>query len=66
MSKRDTALTCAKIAGYHEDKRTFTRLVIECRVNRRAMNEAFFTGRKAKENGVKCNCYECSKQGEAA
>jgi hypothetical protein len=65
MSKRDTALTCAKIAGYHEDKKTFTRLVIECRVNMQAMQQAFNIGRQAKANGMKCSCYDCKKQ-EAA
>ncbi len=61
MTKRDRAIQCAKIAGYHEDTRTYTRLIVECRVNRQVMNEAFQIGRKAKVNGVKCGCYECNQ-----
>jgi len=61
VSKRQTALALAKIAGYHEDTATFTRLIIESRVARPAMNEAFLIGRQAKASGVKCNCYECKK-----
>jgi hypothetical protein len=61
MSKRQTALTLARIAGYHEDTASFTRLIIESRVARPAMNEAFLNGRQAKAGGMKCNCHECKK-----
>lgn len=61
MTKRQTALTLARIAGYHEDTATFTRLIIESRVARPAMNEAFLNGRTARASGMKCNCYECKK-----
>lgn len=60
MTKRDTALQLAKIAGYHEDSRTFTRLIIECRVNRQAMNSAWHAGQQAKQAGVKCGCRDCA------
>lgn len=62
MSKRETSLTLARIAGYHDDGSAFTRLIIESRVNRQAMNDAFLNGRTAKQNGMKCNCHQC-KQG---
>jgi hypothetical protein len=61
MSKRDRALQCAKIAGYHEDRKTLTRLYIECRVNLHAMQAAFWAGQQAKKAGVKCGCYDCNK-----
>lgn len=61
MNKRQISLTRAKIAGYHDDSRSFTRLIIESRVNRQAMNEAWNNGKIAKQNGVRCNCHECSK-----
>lgn len=61
MTKRDIALTCAKIAGYHNDCTGFTRLIIESRVNRQAMNEAFLTGKQARQNGIKCHCRDCAK-----
>lgn len=62
MTTRKTALTLAKIAGYHDDTASFTRLIIESRVNRQAMNEAFLNGKQAKQNGVKCNCYQCQQE----
>jgi len=58
--RRETALTLAKIAGYHGDSRTFTRLIIECRVNRQAMNQAWIYGENARQAGVKCHCTDCA------
>jgi len=63
MTKRATALTLAKVAGYHEDNARFTRLIIESRVNRQDMSAAFLIGREAKKNGVKCGCSGCSLKG---
>lgn len=59
MTQRETALTLARIAGYHDDSATFTRLIIEKRVNRQAMQEAFLNGRQAKASGMKCSCHNC-------
>jgi len=61
MNKRETALRLAKIAGYHGDSKTFTRLIIECRVNRQAMNSAWYAGERALEAGVKCHCLDCKE-----
>jgi len=61
LTKRQIAIQCAKVAGYHEDSSTFTRLIIESRVGRPLMNEAFLIGRKARAAGVKCGCYDCNK-----
>lgn len=66
MTKRETTLALARIAGYHGDRAAFTRLLIECRVNRQAMNEAFWNGQKARANGVGCTCCECKKAKEVA
>ena len=60
MSKRQTAITLAKVAGYHGDSATFTRLIIESRVNRQTMNEAWRTGQQLKAAGMPCGCFECS------
>lgn len=43
-TQRQVALTRTKVAGFEGDSRTFTRLVVESRVNRRAMNEAWAAG----------------------
>ena len=66
MTKREHALAAAKIAGYHGDSRTFTRLIIECRVNRAAMNSAWYAGEQAKHAGVVCNCRDCQPTALAA
>lgn len=65
MTKRETMIALARFAGYHEDKKTFTRLYVEGRVNLGIMNAAFHSGRQAKQNGVKCNCYQCKKEQNA-
>lgn len=59
MTKRDTALALMRVAGYHGDTRERVRLIVESRVNRQAMDEAWSQGRRAKENGVRCDCREC-------
>ena len=66
MTKREQALIAAKIAGYHQDSKMFTRLIIECRVNRQAMNSAWFAGGQAKLAGVRCNCIDCNPKTLAA
>jgi hypothetical protein len=63
MNKRESAIVRAKVAGYHEDRRAFTRLVIESRVNRKAMLDAWRLGIAARANGIKCDCYECKNGG---
>jgi hypothetical protein len=60
MSKRDTAIALARVAGYHQDSRAFTRLIIESQVRRDVMNEAWRAGVRAREAGVRCGCRECS------
>jgi len=53
-TKREFYLAEARIAGYHDDKRTFIRLVIESRVRRELLNEAWHAGRRALAAGVPC------------
>jgi hypothetical protein len=57
---RNQAIAHARVAGYHEDTATFTRLICEQRVNRQTMNDAFYSGRKARANGMKCSCRDCN------
>jgi hypothetical protein len=65
MSRRETSLTLARIAGYHENTASLTRLYIESRVSRRAMTQAFQNGRLAKKSGAKCHCHECRTENAA-
>ena len=52
MNKRELALERARIAGYKNDKITFTRLVIESRVNRDLLNKAWQLGQHQAVNGI--------------
>lgn len=58
---RKEVLDRMKVAGYHNDKATLTRLYIENRVSFTVANETFQKGVQARKNGVKCNCIECQK-----
>ena len=49
-TKREVALTKAKVAGYENDTRTFTRLLVESRVRRELLNAAWIEGRSQSEN----------------
>lgn len=64
--KRKDALIFAKVAGYHSDSAWFTRLIIEARVNRQSMNDAYRNGFAAKLAGVRCECIDCKRAQVAA
>lgn len=57
--KRNVSLAEARVAGYHDDRAAFTRLVIESRVNRNALTNAWHEGSSARAAGMKCYCREC-------
>ena len=44
MTKRQTALAEARLAGYRNDRRYFLRLIVESRVDRVAMSDAWAAG----------------------
>lgn len=52
MTKRELALENARIAGYKNDKSTFTRLVVESRVNMQELNRMWRLGQTQKEKGI--------------
>ena len=60
--KRDDALAWIRIAGYHNDQKSFVRLYVENRVSRKAADEAWAKGVKAKEGGMGCACHQCKNQ----
>lgn len=57
--KRDTVLSLARVAGYHDDSQTFVRLYVENRISRTAMNAAWEKGIKARKACVPCDCMRC-------
>jgi hypothetical protein len=63
--KRKDVLAFARIAGYHADSAAFVRLLVENRVSRESMNEAWSSGVTAKKKGVSCACHQCKKQGSS-
>lgn len=63
MSNRETAIVLTRIAGYHNDTAKFVRLIVESRVSRPVLNEAFAKGMTARREGVKCGCFYCRAAG---
>ena len=59
MTKREQSIVAAKIAGYHADTRTFTRLRCEVRVNNSVLQQAYWAGERAKREGMLCQCLDC-------
>ncbi len=60
-SKRACYLAEARIAGYHDDTRAFTRVLIGSRVRRELMDAAWHEGRKQREAGMRCTHCERMK-----
>lgn len=60
MTKREKAIATLKVAGYHQDKSLFTKVYIENRLNIQVAQQAYEVGYKMKQNGMKCNCCECT------
>lgn len=56
---RQEAIATIKYAGYHNDKKTMTRIYIENRLNYHVAQVAFSAGIKNRENGMKCSCLKC-------
>ena len=61
MTKREIAIKQAEMAGYHGDNARWTRLLVESRVNRTTLNNAWLRGATLKTLGVKCTCYYCKQ-----
>lgn len=60
-----------RAAGYHDDTKRFVRLYVEQRVSFKRAKAAFDHGRRIRESGHVCDCFECkydstSKYNEAA
>ena len=60
MTKRDHKIAQIKIAGYHNDRRGFTRAYIGGRMSHDVAMKAWDEGQKARAAGVGCSCAECN------
>jgi hypothetical protein len=49
------------MAGFHADTARFTRLLVESRVNRVRLNNAWLEGVACTTAGMRCTCHECQK-----
>jgi hypothetical protein len=58
-SRREVALTKIRVAGYHEDRATFTRTYIEERVSYQVAKNAYADGQRFRASGVRCTCHDC-------
>lgn len=63
---RAQVLSAARVAGYHGDSATYTRLVIEHQVSRTDMRAAWTSGAAAKTKGVACDCRDCKSAANEA
>lgn len=64
MTKRGMQLANMRVAGYHDDRKAFTRLLIETRINRAEADAAFARGQEQRASGMGCTCFHC-KQAQA-
>ena len=60
MASRKIILELMKVAGYHEDRETFTYLYVDNHISKQAADAAFRAGQRAKLNGIPCTCRECN------
>lgn len=59
--KRETLLALLRVAGYHADVASYTRLLIENRISKAAAREAYGIGQRMKAAGVTCSCHACNQ-----
>ena len=60
-SKREIQLSGFRFAGYHGDRGSYTRGLVESRlVSRQAANEEWAEGVRMRKNCVPCGCRDCA------
>lgn len=60
--KREHVLAWLRVAGYHADRASFTRIYIENRIGYEAAKAAYGQGQAQRASGaVKCSCADCQK-----
>jgi len=64
--KRTDALIACRVAGYHEDRRTFVRIYSENRIRYRVAQAEYERGQSMRESGVPCHCFVCKNKKSAA
>ena len=64
--KRSLLLASFRTAGYHDDRREFTRLKVEHRIAFAAAQRAWAEGERLRAGGFRCGCGPCGAHQEAA
>lgn len=50
-----------RVAGYHDNIREFARIVEESKIPKHIADNAWFEGKREREQGVPCSCYSCQR-----
>lgn len=65
MSAREQVLAVLRYAGHHNDQRAWIRVYTSHRVSYAVARKAWAEGQRARANGTRCTCVECSSSGGA-
>lgn len=60
MTRKAALVTC-RVAGYHDDTRSFVRAYVENRVSYAAARVEWAHGVRLKASGYVCDCFHCRK-----
>lgn len=66
MTRRQSWLVSARVAGYHGDAAGYTRLLCEARVARPALAREWRRGADMRAAGVPCDCLRCREKARPA
>jgi hypothetical protein len=58
---RKTALVVLRVAGYHDDMKTWMRAYVENRVSHAAAKTEWQRGKEMRAAGVACTCHDCKQ-----
>jgi hypothetical protein len=61
-SQRQRAINTAVSAGYHNDMRAYVRTIVESRVSRKVLDQAFDRGQALAKQGGHCTCFICKSE----
>ena len=60
--KRADALVVIRVAGYHDDSKTFVRTYTENRISYTVAMKEFSRGQNMNKGGVPCSCNACKEE----
>ena len=63
MTRHEKAYQLVKVAGYHNDSRAATRVLVEYSIGIKRYNEAWREGIRARQAGISCDCMQCVLKG---